>query len=108
MNRLNLQRMNRLNLQRTKRSKLLRTIRLNLQRAKKLNLQNKRSSLRMNLKCLKISQGKRKLNWDHQFAKLLLKARKSFSNRSQASSSQITRKKVGNHLEKLRINTSKA
>ena len=62
----------------------------------------------MNLKCPKISQEKRKLNWDHQFAKLLLKARKSFSNRSQASSSPITRKKVGSHLEKLQINTSRA
>ena len=92
--------MKRLNPQRTKR--------LNLQKAKKLNLQNKRNSLRMNLKCSKIHQEKRKLNWDHQFAKLLLKARKSFSNRSQASSSPITRKMVESHLEKSQINTSRA
>ena len=62
----------------------------------------------MNLKCSKIHQEKRKVNWDHQFAKLLLKARKSFSNRSQASSSPITWKKVGSHLEKSQINTSRA
>ena len=62
----------------------------------------------MNLKCSKIHQEKRKANWDHQFAKLLLKARKSFSNRSQASSSLITWKKVGSHLEKSQINTYRA
>ena len=59
----------------------------------------------MNLKCPKIHRAKKKLNQDHQFAKLQLRARKSISSKSQALSSPITRKRVGSHLEKLQINT---
>ena len=94
-----------MNLLKTRKSNLLKMKRLKLQRAKKLNLQNSRNSLRMNLKCPKIHQAKKKLNWDHQFAKLPLKARKSISSKSQALSSPITRKRVGSHLEKLQIST---